>query len=265
MEYLADYLAKFFSVFGQPYCYIPIIILGVVMLDRQLFANTICVLLFTTLLSILLKYTCKIPLNPALNIVGFAFPSGHMSSAMAFYGWLFANIRHSLLRIAIVVIISGIGFYLVYKGYHYPIDIIGSVTIVMTVIAFSYSLTKEQIVQKYPFMFGAILWILTVPMVIYLKILNVNCLAWVWTVFWGLLGFTISWKLFYKYFDLPQSKLNLAINLFMLITFIAIIKYIDYLFKQYLGYPFYLSWFLIGVSFPLSIKICHTKPLNSYS
>ncbi len=60
------------------------------------------------------------------------------------------------------------------------------------VIAVIYSVTKEEIIQKYPYMFGAFLWLLTVPVVVYLKIIDVNCLAWVWTVFWGLLGFTIS-------------------------------------------------------------------------
>ena len=79
-----------------------------------------CVLLFTTILNILLKYTFEIPLNPALNIKGFAFPSGHghMSSGVVFYGWFFANIRYSLLRIIIVVILTGMGFSLIYnKGY----------------------------------------------------------------------------------------------------------------------------------------------------
>ncbi|WP_041404764.1 phosphatase PAP2 family protein [Rickettsia massiliae] len=76
------------------------------------------------------KYTFEIPWNPALNIKGFAFPSGHMSSGVVFYGWFFANIRYSLSRIIIVVILTGMGFSLIYnKGYHYPVDIIASITI----------------------------------------------------------------------------------------------------------------------------------------
>ncbi|WP_231259436.1 phosphatase PAP2 family protein [Rickettsia canadensis] len=62
-----------------------------------------------------------------------------------------------LLRIIIVVILTGIGFSLIYKGYHYPFDIITSITIGIMVIAFVYSLTKEDIV-KYPFMLGAFVW-----------------------------------------------------------------------------------------------------------
>ncbi|WP_241773699.1 phosphatase PAP2 family protein [Rickettsia asembonensis] len=161
-------------LFGQEYCYEIIIILGFTIFRKQLFAQAICVLLlFTTILNILLKYTFEIPLNPALNIKGFAFPSGHMSSGVVFYGWFFANIRYSLLRIIIVVILTDMGFSLIYKGYHYPV-----------------------IIQKYPYMFGAFLWLLTVPMIAYLKIIELNCLGWVWTVFWGLLGFTISWGCF---------------------------------------------------------------------
>lgn len=252
-----QYLTKFFLSFGQEYIYEIIIIVGFTIFRRQLFARAICVLLFTTILNILLKYTFEIPLNPALNIKGFAFPSGHMSSGVVFYGWFFANIRHFLLRIIIVVILTGIGFSLIYKGYHYPVDIIASVTIGMMVIAFVYSLTKEDIVQKYPFMLGTFLWVLTVPMVAYLKIIDVNCLAWVWTVFWGLLGFTISWGLFYKYLELPQSKLNYFFNLVIIVVLIALIEYINYFFKQYLGYKFYLTWFLIGFSFSLSVRLCH--------
>ncbi|MCX4083810.1 phosphatase PAP2 family protein [Rickettsia hoogstraalii] len=180
-----------------------------------------------------------------------------MSSGVVFYGWFFANIRYSLLRIIIVVILTGMGFSLIYKGYHYPVDIIASITIGIMVIAVIYSLTKEEIIQKYPYMFGAFLWLLTVPMVAYLKIIEVNCLAWIWTVFWGLLGFTISWGLFYKYFDLPQSKLNRFINLTIIVASVALIEYINYLFKQYLGYKFYLTWFLVGLSFPLSVRLCH--------
>ncbi|MEY4463091.1 MAG: hypothetical protein RLZZ81_62 [Pseudomonadota bacterium] len=106
-------------------------------------------------------------------------------------------------------------------------------------------------------MLGTFLWVLTVPMVAYLKIIDVNCLAWVWTVFWGLLGFTISWGLFYKYLELPQSKLNYFFNLVIIVVLIALIEYINYFFKQYLGYKFYLTWFLIGFSFPLSVRLCH--------
>lgn len=208
-------------------------------------------------LNILLKYTFEIPLNPALNIKGFAFPSGHMSSGVVFYGWFFANIRYSLLRIIIVVILTGMGFSLIYKGYHYPVDIIASITIGIMVIAVIYSVTKEEIIQKYPYMFGVFLWLLTVPMVAYLKIIDVNCLAWVWTVFWGLLGFTISGGLFYKYFNFPQSKLNRFINLAIIVASVALIECINYLFKQYLRYKFYLTWFLIGFSFPLSVRLCH--------
>lgn len=93
-----EYLTKFFLLFGQEYCYEMIIILGFVLFRRQLFAQAICVLLFMTILNILLKYIFKIPLNPALNVKGFAFPSGHMSSTVVFYGWFFANIKHSLIK-----------------------------------------------------------------------------------------------------------------------------------------------------------------------
>ncbi|MFV9858151.1 hypothetical protein [Rickettsia sibirica] len=46
----------------------------------------------------MLKYTFEISLNPALNIKGFAFPSGHMSSGAVFDGWFFANIIYSLIK-----------------------------------------------------------------------------------------------------------------------------------------------------------------------
>ena len=92
---------------------------------------------------ILLKYTFAIPLNSALNVKGFIFPSGYMSSSVVFYGWFFANIRHSLLRIIIVVILTGIGFLLIYKGYHYPFNIIASITIGIMVIAFVYRFNQR--------------------------------------------------------------------------------------------------------------------------
>ncbi|WP_231259273.1 phosphatase PAP2 family protein [Rickettsia canadensis] len=56
------------------------------------------------------------------------------------------------------MILTGIGFSLIYKGYHYLFDIIASITIGIMVIAFVYSVTKEDIVHKYPFMLGAFVW-----------------------------------------------------------------------------------------------------------
>jgi len=209
------------------------------------------------ILNIILKNTFKVPLNPVLNIKGYAFPSGHMIAAVAFYGWFFTNIRHPLLRTVIVIILTGLGFTLIYNGYHYLIDIIGAIIFGIIVIAFTYSLTKEQIIKKYPFLLGIFLWLLTVPIIIYLNIIKVHGLDWLWIAFLGLLGFSISWGLFNKYLDLPQSKLNLFLNLTIIIALVALIKYGDYLFKQYFGYQFYLSWFLIGFSFPLSVRICH--------
>ena len=55
--------------------------------------------------------------------------------------------------------------------------------------------------------------VLTVPMVAYLKIIDVNCLVWVWTVFWGLLGLTISWPVILSIFGTLSIKIKLFLQL----------------------------------------------------
>lgn len=257
-----EYFAKFFLLFGQEACYILLIILGFVIVKRQLFAQSVSILFFTMLLNILLKNIFKVPLNPGLNIQSYAFPSGHMISAIAFYGWLFINIRHNILQILIILMLCGLGFSLIYCGYHNLIDIIGSIFFGIAIIIFTNILGKFRLVQKYPFLFGIFLWVLTIPIILYLNIIKISNLTWPWTAFLGLFGFVCSWGLFFKYLNLLQSKLNIFLNLVIVISLIIFIKYMGYLFTQHFGKQFYLSWFLIGFSFPLSVRICHMNKIK---
>ena len=68
---------------------VPIIILGFLAIDRKIFGHATILLMFIMILNAFLKSIFQVPLSEHLNIDGYAFPSGHMSSAFTFYGWLF--------------------------------------------------------------------------------------------------------------------------------------------------------------------------------
>jgi hypothetical protein len=78
-----------------------------------------------------------------------------------------------------------------------------------------------------------------------------------WRAFYGLLGFSSSWILFYQYLNFPQSKLNIIINLGIVVVTILVINYATSLLEEHFGNKFYLQRFFIGFAFPLSVRICH--------
>ena len=77
---------------------VPLIIFGFLALDRKIFGHATILLMFVMILNAFLKSIFEVPLSEHLNIEGYAFPSGHMSSAITFYGWLFLSTKNNFIR-----------------------------------------------------------------------------------------------------------------------------------------------------------------------
>lgn len=110
--------------------------------------HTCLLVLFTLIFNVFLKSLFLVPLNPALGIKGFAFPSGHMQVSTVLYGMLFQAYPHPLLRKILLIILSGIGYGLVQQGYHTLTDVVGAIAFaILTLYAFL-KLTGLPFIQK---------------------------------------------------------------------------------------------------------------------
>lgn len=125
---MVDTAAEYFLYFSNIPLIGGIFLLGYLTPQRKIFVWALSLLLFTMVYNLSLKYTWQIPLPPSLDKQGYAFPSGHMHTAVTFYGTLAYGLRRYFrwLPYIAAIIFAGIGWALVFRGYHYPSDIWGS-------------------------------------------------------------------------------------------------------------------------------------------
>lgn len=87
---------------------------------------------------------------------GFSFPSGHSSSAMAFYGFLIyltiKNCSNKFAKWGIVAVLSlvilGIGMSRIYLGVHYPSDVVGSFIYTVGYLLFFIKLFEKALIKR---------------------------------------------------------------------------------------------------------------------
>jgi membrane-associated phospholipid phosphatase len=176
----------------------PLIVLGLMFQRRSIWGNAAFILLFTIVFSALLKTIFRVPLNPALGIEGFSFPSGHMQAAVAFYGWLFLSYPQRLIRGALLVILGGIGWALIHKGYHVFLDVAGAVAFgSLTIYAFR-KITPLPFFQRNPARLGFCLLPLIGVMMAILSY-RTGIPKHTWKVPCILSGFSLSWFLFHHH------------------------------------------------------------------
>ena len=132
---MPDILVELFLRFSSLDIVVLIVLAGFLLIDRRFFYQTSCLLTFNILLNVALKGTFKIPLSPALHVIGYAFPSGHMQLATVFYGWIALHWTRRSARLAIVVLLAGIGAGLMHFGYHTLSDVLAALVVGLGLIA----------------------------------------------------------------------------------------------------------------------------------
>ncbi len=142
---IISHVAEFFLSFSHSFIIAPLLIIGLIWLDRTIFLQVICLVLLSMILNIALKETFQIPLAAWLHKPGFAFPSGHMQTTAVLYGWLAYQYRNVFIRIATLILLTGIGMSLVYFGYHNYFDVLGAIFFA-SILLFFYA----QILKRYP-------------------------------------------------------------------------------------------------------------------
>jgi undecaprenyl-diphosphatase len=120
---MLDVLYHFFLAFSGSGVIAMIIILGYLWLDRDIFLHALGLLQTSMLCNVALKYGFHVPLPSHLHKIGFAFPSGHMQSAIVLYGWLFQSLHNLILKVLFVILLIGIALGLVHFAYHTYYDV----------------------------------------------------------------------------------------------------------------------------------------------
>jgi len=245
------FIAKCFLVFSQDTVLIPLIVLGYLWLDRRLFSQATCLLFLSMLLNYAEKISFQIPLAEHLG-PGFAFPSGHMQSACAFYGWLAFRLPSIRLRLGIVVLLLGIGYGLIRLGYHQIQDLIAAVLsaalLIVGYLKFLYQDSARTLFLK--------IGLATILLgYIYLQGPSVPKASWL--AYYALLGFSIALYLQPK----SQTKIPIRSHLsqkalatfLFFISFLIIHQVFQKLSTIHPELPPYLSesqWLLIGFILP---------------
>lgn len=122
-QLISNTTANLFLKFSNIPVLLTIIITGLTFFKRRIFSQAVIILLFSIICNTLLKSYFKIPHSDNQ----FAFPSGHMQSAVVFYGWLFINYHSMILRLLLLILLYGIGLSLMHFNYHNFIDIEGAI------------------------------------------------------------------------------------------------------------------------------------------
>jgi hypothetical protein len=229
---------------------VPLIIFGFLALDRKIFGHATILLMFIMILNSFLKSIFQVPLSEHLNISGYAFPSGHMSSAFTFYGWLFFSTKNNFIRFLLAAVIAGVGFSLVYKGFHNIYDIAGSVFFCTMLLALYAWLSKTKQASDKPFLLGYLMAAFSTGIMWYFNS-YATIPNHVWMAAMVLGGFTLSWTFFAQSIKSNPSILS------ALIGFLCIIG-IYYLFlkvKVMINLPYDFHWAIIGILIPLAAKL----------
>lgn len=208
MTSVASSLAKGFLLFSDAIIISPFLIMGFATRGgffiqppsykgELIWGNASLLVLFTMIFNVFLKSIFLVPLNPALGIQGYAFPSGHMQVAFVFYGFLAITYAGWIGRVVLMTILIGIGYGLVQQGYHTLMDVAGSVMfslatlwVFMKLISVGY-IKRNYILVCYYLIFLCSLMMGWISLRIGLK-------SYVLKTFFGLVAFLLLWGILNK-------------------------------------------------------------------
>jgi undecaprenyl-diphosphatase len=170
---------------------IPALILGYIWVSSSVFYHAACILLLSILINYILKNIFKIPLTFMPGKNNYSFPSGHMQSASAFYGYLFYKFSHQLVRILCFAVLAGIAWAMIARGYHNYYDIFAGILCSIIIIAI-YDFFNLKISGFLP-------WITLIIASCLMYYMNVH-FTWIsknhWEIFYGLWGLVLGEKFF---------------------------------------------------------------------
>ncbi len=202
---MLELIAKTGLLFSQPIVLASVVLVGFLNRNEAIFGRTLLLLLFTMVYNVLLKSIWQYPLPPPLE--GWAFPSGHMHSAVVFWGALAIEFRRTWFSALVVLILCLTGYGLLYHGYHYPIDIMGAVGFgSLSLFIFSFCKIHPLFKEK-PYLLGVYLSLLAMFCMLKMPPSSLQKLH-IWQAFGALIGFTAGWAVLIQ----VQNKQSLTIE-----------------------------------------------------
>lgn len=247
-----DKITKFFLFFSHDITIIPLLILGLIWLNKKISYHTICIFLISMLYAAALKLFFKIS-SPQY---GYVFPSGHMLASTTLYGWLAYNYKNNILRVAIIIILIGIGVSLVSAGYHKIYHVVGGfgfAVLLLLCYYFVFDKTPNRL-NLFNLIFANILFLY-----IYFET-TASIATHVWLSYYALNGFILG-SLLFKHSPILNIKSKVITTI---IAFIGVIV-INQAFKCF-KLPIYLyelKWFFIGIYLPFSSFLVEQRLMNS--
>lgn len=188
---MLELIAKTGLFFSQPIVLASVVLVGFLNRHEAIFGRTLLILLFTMIYNVYLKSVWQIPLPPPLE--GWAFPSGHMHSAVVFWGALAIEFRRFWFSALVTFILCLSGYGLIYHGYHYPIDIVGALAFgSLTLIVYRY-LQQRPLFKEKSYRLGILLILLAMIFILLTPPLARK--LHLWQAFGALIGFTLGWSL----------------------------------------------------------------------
>lgn len=186
---MIDYIAQACLGFTHQSFLIPFIIVGYFIFSKQIFCKALFILLFSMVVNAYLKSLWQVPLPSALGKEGWAFPSGHMQTAFAFWGWLAWEYNQILFRFFVTFLLIGIGFSLVHFGYHDYYDIFGALGCGIISLSVYDILLRQFIVFKNNLSYvGLLFFTLALPMIYFTPL----SLPHLWLAEGALLGLSLG-------------------------------------------------------------------------
>ncbi|HJK86655.1 MAG TPA: phosphatase PAP2 family protein [Candidatus Megaira endosymbiont of Nemacystus decipiens] len=244
-----DFIARILLEFSHETIIIPLLIVGYIWINREIFFHGICIVLLSMIFNTSLKATFQIPLNPSIGKVGFAFPSGHMQTSVSLYGFLYTFTRSILLKTFLIVLLALIGVSLIYLGYHSIVDVFGAVFFASALI-YSYKyLSKNVKALNFFLMIG----VFASTLLVYIKSLHAIP-PHLWMSFYALLGLLAS----QYYFDHKktlgsQTKKSKLIATIYCFSFLFLVNAAFAVKSEITLFIAPLRWFCIGILIPFSV------------
>jgi hypothetical protein len=120
-----DFLSGFILFYMNYRFLIPLIFFGYYLGKEKFFTNTCLLAFFALVINAYLKQVWQFPLNPEVGKIGWAYPSGHTSLNVVFWGSLCMQFRKKrLISWSLTLLCLGTCS-MVYVGYHDWPDIFG--------------------------------------------------------------------------------------------------------------------------------------------
>lgn len=219
---MLELIAKIGLFFSQPIVLASVVLVGFLNRHETIFGRTLLILLFTMIYNVFLKSVWQAPLPPPLE--GWAFPSGHMHSAVVFWGALAIQFKPFWFRALVVFMLCLCGYGLIYHGYHYPIDIAGAVGFGgLSLLIYRFLQVRSPFRAK-PYYLGVLLTVLATIFIL-LTPPEARKLH-IWQAYGALVGFTAGWSFLDN--QQPNSHFTFTIRQRLVMIFLTLVGTLAY-------------------------------------